>query len=172
MRIFFVYLLLIIAAYLCHTVLYPTFLIPEFRIDLFLVLLLHLSFFYESSKTLILALFLGVLMDVGLPLKGCFHPLIYLGFALMASSLRQNLNLHSRRYQAFFFALCTLLQGMSIRLVLGLQNAGLAETRYFLIVLAGRTITIALIGPLLLTGLGRMDQWLSTTKILRESQEV
>ena len=172
MRIFFVYLLLIIAAYLCHTVLYPIFLIPALRIDLFLILLFHLSFSYESSKTLLLALFLGVLMDVGLPLKGFFHPLTYLAFALMVFSLRQNLNLQSRRYQAFFLGLCTLLQGIGIRLVLGLQDAGFAETEYFLMDLAGRTIAIALVGPLLLAGLGRIDQWLSIVRIHQGSQEV
>lgn len=172
MRTFLVYLLLILTAYLCQTVLYPIFLIPELRIDLFLILLLHFSFSYERSRALVLALFLGLLMDVGLPLKGFFHPLIYLAIALLATLLRQNLNLHSRYYQALFLALCTLLAGVSIRLVLGLQDAGFTETRYFMRVLAGRTITIALVGPLLLASLERVDQWLcGGFGIHQESQE-
>lgn len=172
MRTFFVYLLLILAAYVCQTVLYPIFLIPELRIDLFLILLLHFSFSHERSRALVLALFLGLLMDVGLPLKGFFHPLIYLAIVLLALLLRQNLNLQSRYYQAFFLALCTLLAGFSLRLVLGLQDAGFTETRYFLMVLAGRTITVALIGPLLLAGLERVDRLFCSFGMQEESQEV
>jgi len=171
MRTFFIYLLLIVAAYISQTVLFPIFLIPELRIDLFLVLLLHFTFSYERSKVLVLALFLGVLMDLGLPLRGFFHPLIYLAIALLASLLWQNLDLRNWLYQALFLALCTLLEGLGIRLVLGLQDAGFAETRYFLMVLAGRTITVALVGPLLLAGLERVDQWLSSFRIHQESQE-
>lgn len=171
MRTFILYLVLILGAHLCQTVLYPIFLVPELRIDLFLVLLLHFSFSYERSKTLVLALFLGLIMDVGLPLRGCFHPLIYLGIALLASMLRQNLNLHSRRYQAFFLGLCTLLEGVGIRTILGLQDAGFAEAGYFLRVLAWRTIIAALVGPLLLAGLERIDQYLSTFIVHQESQE-
>ena len=171
MRTFFIYLLLIVAAYISQTVLFPIFLIPELRIDLFLVLLLHFTFSHERSKVLVLALFLGVLMDLGLPLRGFFHPLIYLAIALLASLLWQNLDLRNWRYQALFLALCTLLEGLGIRLVLGLQDAGFAETRYFLMVLAGRTITVALVGPLLLAGLERLDQWLSSFRIHQESQE-
>jgi len=52
-----------------------------------------------------------------------------------------------------------------------LQDAGFAETSHFLIVLAGRTITIALVGPLLLAGLERLDQWFSSLGVFRESQE-
>ena len=93
MRTFILYVVLTLGAYLCQTVFYPTFIMPELRIDLFLVLLLHFSFYNERSKTLILALFLGLLMDVGLPLRGCFYPLIYIGIALLALMLRQKLNL-------------------------------------------------------------------------------
>jgi len=171
MRTFFLYFLVILGAYLCHTVLYPIFVVPEFRVDLFLVLLLHFSFSYKRSKALVMALFLGLLMDVGLPLKGWVHPLIYLGLALLASMLRQNLNLHSRGYQAFFLALCTLLEGVGIRTILVLQDTGFAETSQFLIVLAARTITTALVGPLLLAGLERLDQWRSSLGVFRESQE-
>ena len=171
MRIFILYMVLALGAYLCQTVLFPIFLPPELRIDLFLVLLLHFSFYQERSKTLVLALFLGLLMDVGLPLRGCFHPLIYLGIALLASMLRQNLNLHSRRYQAFFLGLCTLIQGLGIRTILGLQDAGFAEAGYFLRVLAWRIIIAALVGPLLLAGLERLDQYLAIFMVHRESQE-
>ncbi len=172
MRSVFLYLVVILGAYICQTVLYPVLLIPELRVDLFLVLLLHFSFSYEKSKTLILALFLGLLMDVGLPLKGSFHPFIYLGIALLASLLWNNLNLHSRRYQAIFFGLCTLLEGVGIWIILGLQDAVFAETPYLLRVLAWRTIITGLIGPFLLGGLERLDQWLGSLSNLQESQQV
>jgi len=171
MRTFALYLVLALGTYLCQTVLFPAFLMPELRIDLFLVLLLHFSFSYERSKTLMLALFFGLLMDIGLPLRGCFYPLIYLGIALLASMLRQNLNLHSRRYQAFFLGLCALIEGVGVRTVLGLQDAGFAEAGYFLKLLAWRIIIIALIGPLLLAGLERVDRYLSSFVEQQESQE-
>jgi rod shape-determining protein MreD len=171
MRTFILYLVLTLGAYLCQTVLYPVFLMPELRIDLFLVLLLHFSFSHERLKTLILAFFLGLLMDIGLPLRGCFYPLIYIGIALLASILRQNLNLSSRRYQAFFLGLCALIEGVGVRTILGLQDAGFAEAGYFLRLLAWRIIITALIGPLLLAGLERVDQYLSAFAIHRESQE-
>ena len=171
MRTFTLYLVLALGTYLCQTVLFPAFLMPELRIDLFLVLLLHFSFSYERSKTLMLALFLGLLMDIGLPLRGCFYPLIYLGIALLASMLRQNLNLHSRRYQAFFLGLCALIEGVGVRTILGLQDAGFAEAGYLLKLLAWRIIIIALVGPLLLAGLERVDRYLSAFVVQQESQE-
>ena len=171
MRTFILYFLLILVAYLCQTVLYPIFVIPELRVDLFLVLVLHFSFSYQRPKALVMALFLGLLMDVGLPLQGWVHPLIYFGIALLASMLYQNLNLHSRRYQAFFLGLCTLLEGVGIRTILVLQDAGFIETSQFLIILAARSITTALIGPLLLAGLEKLDQWLLHLRVFRESQE-
>jgi len=164
-------MVLALGAYLCQTILYPAFLMPELRIDLFLVLLLHFSFSYERSKTLVLALLLGLLMDVGLPLRGCFYPLIYLGIALLASMLRQNLNLHSRWYQALFLGLCTLIEGLGVRTILGLQDAGFAEGGYFLRLLAGRIMITALVGPLLLAGLERVDHYLSAFIVHKESQE-
>jgi hypothetical protein len=85
--------------------------------------------------------------------------------------LWQNLNLQSRRYQAFFLGLCTLLEGVGIRTIFVLQDAGFAETSHFLVVLAARTITTALVGPLLLAGLERLDQWLLSLSVFRESQE-
>jgi cell shape-determining protein MreD len=171
MRTFFLYFLLILGAYLCQTVLYPIFVVSELRVDLFLVLLIHFSFSLKRSKALVMALFLGLLMDVGLPLKGLVYPLIYFGVALLASMLWQNLNLHSRRYQAFFLGLCTLFEGVGVRTILVLQDAGFAETSHFLVVLATRTITAALVGPLLLAGLERLDQWLLHLGVFRESQE-
>jgi rod shape-determining protein MreD len=165
-------MVLALGAYLCQTVLYPAFLMPELRIDLFLVLLLHFSLSYERSKTLVLALFLGLLMDVGLPLRGCFYPLIYLGIALLATMLRQNLNLRSRRYQAFFLGLCVLIEGVGLRTILGLQDAGFAEAGYFLRLMAWRIIITALVGPLLLAGLERVDHYLSAFIVHKETQEV
>lgn len=172
MRTFVLYVALALGAFVCQTVLYPAFLIPELRIDLFLVLLLHSSFSYGRSKTLTLALFLGLLMDLGLPLRGCFYPLIYLSIALLAFMLRQNLNLQSRWYQALFLGLCTLIEGLGVRIILGLQDAGFAESSYFLRLLAGRIITTALVGPLLLAGLEKVDQYLSAFIMHKESQEV
>ena len=172
MSTFIIYVVLTLGAYLCQTVFYPAFIMPELRIDLFLVLLLHFSLSYERTKTLILALFLGLLMDVGLPLRGCFYPLIYIGIALLALMLRQNLNLHSRRYQAFFLGLCVLIEGVGVRTILSLQDAGFAEVGYFLRLLAWRTIITALVGPLLLAGLERVDRYLSAFTVHQESQEV
>jgi rod shape-determining protein MreD len=171
MRTFILYVVLTLGAYLCQTVLYPAFIMPELRIDLFLVLLLHFSFSYERTKTLILALFLGLLMDVGLPLRGCFYPLIYIGIALLALILRQNLNLHSRRYQAFFLGLCALIEGVGVRTILALQDGGFVEAGYFLRLLVWRTIMTALVGPLLLAALERVDQYLSAFIVHQESQE-
>jgi rod shape-determining protein MreD len=171
MRTFILYTVLALGAYLCQTVLFPAFLIPELRVDLLLVLLLHFSFSYERSKALILALFLGLLMDIGLPLRGCFYPLIYLGIATLASLLRQNLNLRSRRYQAFFLGLCVIIEGVGVRIILSLQDAGFAEVAYFLKLLAWRTVVTALVGPVLLAGLERVDQYLSGFIVRQESQE-
>lgn len=165
------YVLLAIGAYVCQSVLYPVLLVPGLRVDLFLILLLHASFSYPRSRTLVLALFFGLFMDVGLPVKGCYYPLIYLGIALFASMLWQNLDLHSRRYQAIFLGLCTLLEGGGMRTILWLQGAEFVETRYMLQILAGRTVAIALVGPLLLAGLERLENWLNAFTSLRESQE-
>ena len=86
--------------------------------------------------------------------------------------LRQNLNLHSRRYQALFLGLCALIEGVGVRTILALQDAGFAEAGYFLKLLAWRTIITALIGPLLLAGLEKADQYISAFIVPRESQEV
>ena len=118
-----------------------------------------------------LALFFGLLMDVGLPLKGCYYPLIYLGISFLASLLGQNLNLHARRYQALFLALCTLMAGGGVWTILWLQGAEFAVTPYVLRILALRTLTIALVGPLLLAGLERLSQWLNIYHNQLESQE-
>ncbi len=168
---FFVYLLLIFGAYLCQTVLYPALLTPALRVDLFLVILLHFSFSYERYRVLVLALFLGLLKDVGLPLKGCYYPLIYLGIAFLASMLWQNLNLHTRRYQALFLGLCTLLEGGGIWTFLWLQGAEFAQISYVLKIAAVRTVATILVGPLLLAGLERLDHWLNIFSNLQESQE-
>ena len=163
--------LIILGAYICHTVLYPVLLAPALRVDLFLVLLLNASFSGERSRPLALALFFGLLMDAGLPVKGCYYPLIYLGIALLASLLWQNLNLHTRRYQALFLGLCTLLEGVGIWTIFRLQGAQFAEAGYALQLLAGRTMATVLVGPLLLAGLERLNQWLDTFNYLQESQE-
>ena len=171
MRSFILYILLALGAYVCHTVLFPVLLIPELRVDLFLILLLHASFSYERSKTFVLSLFFGLLMDVGFPLKGCYYPLTYLGIAFLASLLGQNLNLHARRYQALFLGLFTLLAGGGVWSILWLQGAEFAETPYILRILAVRTLTIVLVGPLLLAGLERLSQWLNIYDNQLESQE-
>ena len=171
MRGLLLYLLLILGAYVCHAVLYPVMLPSALRVDLFLILLLHASFSYERYRTLLLALFLGVLMDVGLPVRGCYHPLIYLVIAFLASTLWQNLNLHTRRYRALFLGLCTLLEGSDIWIIMWLQGAEFVQIPYALEILVGRTITTALVGPFLLAGLERVDLWLSTLIDVQESQE-
>ena len=168
---FFVYPLLILGAYLCQTVLYPALLKPALRVDLFMVILLHFSFSYERYRVLLLALFLGLLKDVGLPLKGCYYPLIYLGIALLASMLWQNLNLHTRRYQALFLGLCTLLEGGGVWTFLWLQGAEFAQTSYVLKIAAVRTVATVLVGPLLLAGLQRFDHWLNIFNKLQEYQQ-
>ncbi|UCG14459.1 MAG: hypothetical protein JSU72_08435 [Deltaproteobacteria bacterium] len=167
----FVYLVLILGAYLFQTVLYPLFILPELRIDLFLILVIHSSFSQGKSRTLVLALFLGLLMDVGLPLKGFFHPLIYLGVALLASPLWHNLNLHSRHYQAIFIGICAMLEGGAIWIILRLQGAELAEVPNMLQILVWRSLTSSLVGPFLLSALERLDQWLSTLMVLQESKQ-
>ena len=110
-------------------------------------------------------------MDVGLPLRGCYHPLIYLVIALLASSLWQNLNLHTKRYQAIFLGLCTLLAGSGMWIIIWLQGAEFADISYALQMLAGRTVATALVGPFLLAGLERLDLWLGALNNLQESQE-
>lgn len=139
--------------------------------DLFLILVVHSSFTHGLPWTLVLAFFLGLLMDVGLPLKGCLHPLIYLGVALLASMLWQNLNLHSRRYQGIFLALCTLLEGGGIWLILGLQGAEFVEGSYMLQTLAWRSVTAGLLGPVLLAALERLQQWLVSFNKIQYPQE-
>ncbi|UCE83287.1 MAG: hypothetical protein JSV47_01710 [Deltaproteobacteria bacterium] len=171
MRTFFLYLVLILGAYLIQTVLYPALVVPELRVDLFLIILLHFSFSYKRSRALVLALILGLLMDVGLPMQGFFHPLLYLGIALLSSLLWQNLNLHSRRDQAIFVGICTLLEGIGIWAILALQDTEFAATNYLLRILVGRTIAASLVGPLLLAGLERLDQWIGDLAELQESQE-
>ena len=171
MRSFFLYVLLALGAYVCQTVVFPVLLVPALQVDLFLILLLHLSFSNEKYRTIVLALFFGLLMDVGLPFKGFYYPVIYVGIALIASLLWRNLNLHTRRYQALFLGLCTLFACGGMWVILWLAGAKFAETHYMLQILAGRTVTIALVGPLFLVGLERLDQWLNTLTNLQESQE-
>jgi hypothetical protein len=89
----------------------------------------------------------------------------------LASLLRQNLNLRSRRYQALFLGLCVLIEGVGVRIILSLQDAGFAEATYFLKLLVWRTLVTALVGPLLLAGLERIDQYLSAFIVRQESQE-
>jgi hypothetical protein len=167
----FVYIALGFVAYLCQTVLYPALVPPELRVDLFLILVVHLCFSYGRTWTLLLALFLGLLMDVGLPVKGCFHPLVYMIVVLLGSLLWQNLNLHSRRYQAIFFGFCALLEGGGIWMILRLQNPELAGIPYIAQIMVWRTAATVLIGPLLLSGLEQLDNWLSTLDHIQESQQ-
>jgi hypothetical protein len=163
------YLILVIGAYLCQTVLYPVVLAPELRVDLFLILVVHFSFSCGRAWTLVTALFLGLLMDVGLPVKGSFHPLLYMAVALAGSVLWQNLNLQSRRYQAVFFGVCSLLEGLGIWVLLRLQSAEVAATPYLVQILVGRVMSTSLCGPLLLSVLEMLDNWLNS--YLQEFQE-
>jgi len=167
----FVYLALSVGAYLCQTVLYPALVPPELRVDLFLILVVHCCFSYGRTSTLLLALFLGLLMDVGLPVKACFHPLLYMTVVLLGSLLWQNLNLHSRRYQAVFFGLCALLEGGGVWMILEVQASGIAGIPYMMQIMAWRTMATTLVGPLMLSGLEQLDNWLNTLDNLQESQQ-
>jgi hypothetical protein len=60
---------------------------------------------------------------------------------------------------------------VGVRIILSLQDAGFAEATYFLKLLVWRTIVTALVGPLLLAGLERVDQYLSAFTVRQESQE-
>jgi hypothetical protein len=85
--------------------------------------------------------------------------------------LWQNLNLQSRRYQAIFLALCTLLQGWGLGLILVTHNtesAGLAEMARILV---WRVLVVAIFGPLLLSGLMRMERRLKTSAYPEEYQQ-
>ena len=171
MRTPLLYFLLALGAYLCQTVVYPALFVPELRVDLLLVLVIHSSFMHKRAGTLLLALFAGLLMDLGLPLKGCFHPIIYLGLALLASLLRQNLNLDSRRYQAIFLGLCAFLEGIGIWIVLTPQGAEFGEITGMLKVVAWRSAATGLIGPFLLSALACFERWVDSLTILQPSQE-
>ena len=172
MRTVFIYIVLILGAYTCQTVLYTALLPTQLRVDLLLIMVVHFGFSHPRPRALVLALFLGLLMDVGLPLKGCIHPLFYLAIALLASLLCQNLNLHSRRYQGIFLGLCALVEGGGIWIVLWLQGGKFAEGPYLLQLLGCRAMATALIGPLLSSGMERLDQWVGSLSHLQESQEV
>jgi cell shape-determining protein MreD len=171
MRTVFLYIVLTLAAYLCQTVLYPVWLPPGLRVDLCLILVVYASFTHGVRWTLGLALVLGVLMDIGLPLRGSFHPLIYLGITLLGSLLWHNLNLHSKRYQAVFFGLCALVEGGGVWALLWLVGMKFAEPGLMLQTLAGRTVATGLLGPLLLSALGRLHQWLGSLGGLEQCQE-
>ena len=97
--------------------------------------------------------------------------MIYLGIALVGSLLWQNLNLHSKRYQAVFLGLCALIEPVCIWILLELQSAEFTKAPYVLQIVAWRTLATALVGPLLLIGLELLDRWLTSISKLQESQE-
>jgi hypothetical protein len=171
MRTVLIYLLLVLTAHVCQTVLWPLLLPPGLDVDLFMILVVHATFTYGAPRTYVLAIIVGILADLGLPPGVGFGPLFYLTVVLLASVLWQNLNLQSRRYQAIFLGLCTLLQGWGLGLILMTHNtesAGMAEMARILV---WRILVVAIVGPLLLSGLMRVERRLKTSAYPEEYQQ-
>jgi hypothetical protein len=171
MRTVFIYLLLVLTAYVCQTVLWPSFAPLGLHVDLFMILVVHATFTHGAPRAYVLAIIVGVLSDLGLPPGVGFGPLFYLVVVLFASVLWQNLNLQSRRYQAIFLGLCTLMQGWGLGLILVAHNtesAGLAEMARILV---WRVLVVAVFGPLLLSGLMRMERGLKHSPYPEEYQQ-
>ena len=160
MRTVLVYLLLVVTAYVCQTVLWPLLLPPGLYVDLFMILVVHATFTHGAPRAYVLAIIVGVLADLGLPPGVGFGPLFYLVVVLLASVLWQNLNLQSRRYQAIFLGLCTLLQGWGLGLILMTHNTESAGMGEMARILVWRILVVAIVGPLLLSGLIRVERGL------------
>jgi len=158
MRTALMYLLFVLTAYVCQTVLWPLFMPPGLYVDFFMILVVHATFTHGAPRAYALAIIVGVLSDLGLPPGVGFGPLFYLVVVLLASVLWQNLNLQSRRYQAIFLALCTLLQGWGLGLIViahTTETAGMAEMARILV---WRILIVAIFGPLLLSVLMRVER--------------
>lgn len=171
MRTVLIYLLLVLTAYVCQAVLWPLLVPLGLHVDLFMILVVHATFTHGALRAYALALLVGVLSDLGLPPGVGFGPLFYLVVVLLASVLWQNLNLQSRRYQAIFLGLCTLLQGWGLGLILMAHNTESAGVAEMARILVWRILVMVILGPLLLSALMRVERGLRTSPYPEEYQQ-
>jgi len=171
MRTVLIYILLVLTAYVCQTVLWPLLVPRGLYVDLFMILVVHATFTHGAPRAYTLAIIVGVLSDLGLPPGVGFGPLFYLVVVLLASVLWQNLNLQSRRYQAIFLGLCTLLQGWGLGLILMTHNTESAGMGEMARILVWRILIVAIFGPLLLSVLMRVERGLKTSTYPEEYQQ-
>ena len=171
MRTVLLYLLLTLIAHLLQTVLLPSLAPAGLHVDFFLILAVHATFTHGATKGYVLAILVGILSDLGLPPGVGFGPLYYLVAVFLASVLWQNLNLQSRRYQAIFLGLCTLLQGWGLGLILMTHNTESAGVAEMARILVWRILVMAIFGPLLLSGLMRVERTLKTSPYPEEYQQ-
>jgi hypothetical protein len=171
MRTVLLYLLLAFTAHLLQTVLWPALVPAGLHVDFFLILAVHATFTHGATRGCVLAILVGVLSDLGLPPGVGFGPLYYLVAVLLASVLWQNLNLQSRRYQAIFLALCTLLQGWGLGLILMTHNTESAGVAEMARILVWRILVVAIVGPVLLSTLMRLERRLKTSPYPEELQQ-
>jgi hypothetical protein len=171
MRTVLLYLLLTLIAHLLQTVLLPSLAPAGLHVDFFLILAVHATFTHGVTKGYVLAILVGVLSDLGLPPGVGFGPLYYLVAVFLASVLWQNLNLQSRRYQAIFLGLCTLLQGWGLGLILMTHNAESAGVADMARILVWRILVVAIAGPVLLSALMRLERWQKTSPHPEEYQQ-
>jgi hypothetical protein len=135
-----------------------------------MTLVVHATFTHGAPRAYALAIIVGVLSDLGLPPGVGFGPLFYLVVVLLASVLWQNLNLQSRRYQAIFLGLCTMLQGWGLGLILITHNVEPAGMGEMARILVWRVLVVAICGPLLLSGLMRLERALKISAYPEEYQ--
>jgi hypothetical protein len=171
MRTVLLYLLLALTAHLCQTVLCPLLVPPGLHVDLFLILAVHATFTHGATRGYVVAILVGVLCDLGLPPGVGFGPLYYLVAVFLASVLWQNLNLQSRRYQAMFLGLCTLLQGWGLGLILMAHNSESAGVAEMARILVWRILVVAIVGPMLLSALMWLERGLKTFPYPEEYQQ-
>jgi hypothetical protein len=171
MRTVLLYLLLALTAYLLQTVLWPSLVPAWLHVDFLLILTVHATFTHGATRGYVLAIPVGVLSDLGLPPGVGFGPLYYLVAVFLASMLWQNLNLQSRRYQAIFLGLCTLLQGWGLGLILMTYNTELAGVAEMARILVWRVLVVAIVGPGLLSVLMRLERGLKTSPHPEEYQQ-
>jgi hypothetical protein len=136
-----------------------------------MILVVHATFTHGAPRAYILAIIAGVLADLGLPPGVGFGSLFYLVVVLLASVLWQNLNLQSRRYQAIFLGLCTLLQGWGLGLILMTHTTESGGTAEMARILVWRILVMAIVGPLFLSGLMRVERGLKTSPYPEEYQQ-
>lgn len=171
MRTVLMFLLVVLTAHLCQTVLWPLLLPAGLHLDLLMILVVHATVTHGAPRGYILAMVAGALTDLGLPPGVGFGPLFYLIVVFLASVLWQNLNLQSRRYQAIFLGLCTLLQGWGLGLILMTHNTDSAGVGEMARILVWRILVVAIFGPVLLSGLMWLERGLKTSPYPEEYQQ-